>query len=94
VTFNKLGFTVAPLSSENKDNFDVTTGVYIKSVDRNSTSSARGLTQNGVILYADRQEIKTTGQLKKIIDSKKSGEAIMFKVKYSNANLLIAVEIP
>jgi serine protease Do len=94
VTFSKLGFTVAPLSSENKDNFDVTSGVFIKSVDKNSSAAARGLGPNGVILSADMQEIKTTGQLKKIIDSKKSGEAIMFKIKYSNANILVAVEIP
>lgn len=94
VNFAKLGFTAAPLSAENKDNFDVTSGVFIKSVDRNSVAAARGLSPNGVIISADRQEVKSTGQLKKIIDSKKSGEAIMFKVKYSNANLLIAVEIP
>ncbi len=93
VNFNKLGFTVAPLTKEQKDQLNVSNGVYIVSVKRDSQAAQRGMAPNGVIVTADMQEIKTTGQLKKIIDSKSSGDAIMFKCKYADNTRLIALEI-
>ncbi|OGU55829.1 MAG: hypothetical protein A2X64_11345 [Ignavibacteria bacterium GWF2_33_9] len=94
VTFKDLGFSVTGLSQSDKDALKVKSGVMIKSVDRDSPAAARGIQPNGVITSADMQDIATTGQLKKIINSKKSGDAIMFKIKYANNHILVAVEIP
>lgn len=94
VTFDKLGFSITALTQKQKDDFGVKQGVFVKSVDRSKSASKRGLSPNGIIVSADMQEISSTGQLKKIIDSKSPGEPILFKVRYDNNNVLIALEIP
>lgn len=93
INFDKLGFSVEPLSKEQKSQLKINNGVFIKSVKRGSQAASRGMAPNGVIVSADMQEIKTTNQLKKIIDAKAPGDAIMFKCKYEDNTRLIALEI-
>jgi len=93
VSFDKLGFSVAPLTSEQKREFDVKNGVYITKVQRFTHASERGLMPNGVIVKVDRKELKSTGELKDILESKKKGETVMFQVKYKERNQIIALEI-
>jgi len=93
VTFDKFGFSVTPLSSEQKKEFDVKNGVYISRVQRFSHAAERGLSPNGVIVKVDRKDLKTTGQLKDILESKQKGETVMFQVKYKERNQIVALEI-
>jgi len=93
VSFDKLGFSVAPLTSEQKREFDVKNGVYITKVQRFTHASERGLMPNGVIVKVDRKELKSTGELKDILESKKKGETVMFQVKYKERNQIVALEI-
>jgi len=93
ITFDKLGFSVTPLTAELRKEYDVTSGVFITSVSRFTHAAERGLMPNGVITRVDRSELKTTDQLKKIIDGKKPGETILFQVKYKERNAIVALEI-
>ncbi len=93
-SFPKLGFSVKPLTSSQKEDFEVDGGVFISNVNRSSVAAMRGLAPNGVIVSADRQQVKSVKDLKKIINSKKSGDAISMKVKYSDSWRVVSFEIP
>jgi len=97
VVFEKLGFTIEPLTSELRTRFDVQNGVFVSNVRRFSPAAERNLQQGTVIIKADRQDIKTTSQLKKIIDSKKSGETVLLNLRLrssNNVSIMVVLEIP
>jgi serine protease Do len=95
VTFEKLGFTIEPLTKDLETRFDIKNGVYVKDVKRFSPAAERNLGRNCVITKVDREDLKSTGQLKKIIESKNSGETILLNVKAQNSNhFMIVLEIP
>ncbi|HPO64060.1 MAG TPA: Do family serine endopeptidase [Candidatus Kapabacteria bacterium] len=94
VDFDKLGFTAETLNKDIKENFDVKQGAYVTKVKRYSLAEQRGLVPNGVIIKADRKEIKSPSDLKKIVDSKKSGETILLHLKYKDQTRIVAFEIP
>ncbi|MPN33407.1 Periplasmic serine endoprotease DegP [bioreactor metagenome] len=94
VTFSKLGFTIEPLTNEMKKRHEVKNGVFVKDVKRFSPAAERNLLPGCIILKADREEIKTTGQLKKIIESKKSGDAILLNLRQKSSNFMVVIEIP
>ena len=94
VEFEKLGFTIEPLQQKDKDNLDIENGVYVKNVKRYSPAYDAGIRPQSIIVKADRKDIKTTGQLKKIINSKKSGETILLNLKIGKFNTISVLEIP
>ena len=99
VEFDNFGFTIEPLTKEHKTRFDVSTGVYVKEVKRFSKAAERNLISNSVIMKADYQEIKSTGQLKKILNDKESGETILLNIRVRDGggntrNVMIVLEKP
>jgi serine protease Do len=94
VSFDKLGFSVAPLTDDIKKNLDITNGVLISKVEPYSPAANQGLVQNGVIVKMDKKDVNSPEQLKKMLDSKKPGDAILFQVKYQDSNRIVALEIP
>lgn len=90
----KLGLVVTPLDDNLKSEFNVKNGVYIKNVTKRSLIYERGLAPGGVILKVDDKEINSVRELKKIIDSKKPGDALILQIKYKDSTSLVAVEIP
>lgn len=94
ITFDKLGFTVESMDKKQKEDNEIESGVLVTRVDRMSIAARRGLFNGSIILEADSSPIKTPGDLKKKINAKKSGDAILFKVKYKDNTRLVAVDIP
>lgn len=94
VNFDKLGFTVMPLDAKVKENLDVTDGAYISSVQQAGPAARKGITTNGVIVSVSGQAVKSVAELKKIIDSKKPGEAVLLKIKYKDSMRAIPLGIP
>jgi len=94
IEFEKLGFSIQPLDATVKKELDIKQGAFISSVKPYSMAAERGLMPNGVILKADRREVKTTGDLEKIIKSKKPGDALLLQVQYKESTRIIAIEIP
>jgi len=74
-----------------QNRFDIKNGVFIKEVKRFSTASERNLRAGTVIVKADRQDIKSTGQLKNIIDSKDTGETILLNLRSRDGNNFMVV---
>ncbi len=85
---------VTPLDEKTKENFDVKNGVYLKNVTNRTLMQERGLLPGGVITKVDDQEITSVSQLKKILSSKKPGDAVLLRVKYKDTSTLVAIEIP
>ncbi len=94
VKFDNLGFTVESATNNQLKDFDVKNGVVITRVERFSIASERGLMPNGIIVKADRKDIKSPEDLRKIINSKKAGEGLLLQVKYRDTFRIIALEIP
>lgn len=94
VKIDKIGIEVKPLTGDLKKKYGVENGVLVSDVDVNSPTRKRGITPNTVILSADQQDINSATDLKKIIDSKKPGDAILLKVKSQDATRLVAIEVP
>jgi len=86
--------TVSELNSQLKSKFSVESGVYINSVKQFSEAFDRGLREGLVIIEADKNEINSVSELNSIIETKSTGDIIVFKVKTSDGLVrLIAVEI-
>ncbi len=94
VKFDKLGFSVVPLDSKVKEEYDVKSGVMISNVKRFGVASDRGLFQGGVITKADDEKITSTKQLEKLLDSKSKGDVVLLQVKYKDRNQFVALEMP
>ncbi len=94
VKFEKLGFKVEPVDKEVKEALRVENGAFISSVKRFSPAAERGLMPNGVIVKADRKDVKSPKELKEIIENKDKGEAILLQVKYKDSFRVVAIEIP
>ncbi|MCX7930839.1 MAG: Do family serine endopeptidase [Chlorobi bacterium] len=94
VTFDELGFSIAPLSAETKSKLDVTEGVEVTDVERYSEASMRGLTTNAVILRADRKPVRSPEELRSLINSKKPGEVVMLEVKTERGKQIISLRFP
>lgn len=94
VEFEKLGFSIRPIPQQIKDEYSISHGVIVANVERYSVAHDRGLFPNSVIIKADRKDIKTTGQLKEIINKKEGGDAILLTVRYQDRNIMVALPIP
>lgn len=93
VNFEKIGFEVSPIPEPMKEKMRIKNGALITKVERFSHAADRGLFPNGVIVRADRKEVKSPNDLKKIIESKSKGDVIMMQVKYLERNQIVALEI-
>lgn len=95
VAFKDLGFSVSPLSGEQKSSFGVSQGVFVTKVERTGRMAYRGLRSNTVILKADGKEISSPTQLRKIISAKSPGDGVMFVIKNGDGSKqAISVQMP
>lgn len=92
--FDALGFTVEPLNASLKEKFDIDHGAYISNVERYGIASNRRLFADGVIYKVDKQEINSVKELKKVLESKSKGQAVVLYVKYKDTSRIVALEIP
>lgn len=92
--FTKLGFTVESLKSDDEKTFDVESGAMVSKVKRYSVAESSYLTAGGVIFKADREKITSPSDLRRVINGKKPGDAVMLYVKYKNDSRVVAMEIP
>lgn len=93
-SFESIGLTVTDLTGSLKKEFEVDYGVYVKDVKHFSEAFNRGLRSGNVILEADKEKIKSVGQLESIISKKDKGDIIVLKVMTQQKDIrLIAIEL-
>jgi len=92
---DKLGLSVRPPTSDEKKELSISAGVVVSDVAVYSESFQRGLSRGDVIIEADRQEVTTPKELKKIFDAHKPGDAVLLRVRHgTDPARFVAVQIP
>jgi serine protease Do len=95
VKFESIGMTVRTLTAAEKRDLDVDSGVLVANVTPYGEAFNRNFRQNQVILEADRKPVASAGDLKKVFDSHRGGDAILFKVRADRQNTMyLSLELP
>lgn len=95
VKFDNLGLSVRPLTEEDRKNGDVVKGVIVSEVKPYGEAFSRDIRESDVIIEADRKEIQSPSELKKIIEARKPGDSILLRIKRQNgATAYVAVQLP
>lgn len=94
IEFEKVGLSVRNMTSQEKKTYDVKNGVYISGVKDFGNASNQGLGSGIIITKADKQNINSVKDLKKIFDEKKGG-AVLLNVQDSKGNTrFVGLQIP
>ncbi len=90
-----LGMSVRPLSAEDKRSLEVDKGVVVSDVKQFGEAFNRNIRSKDVILEADRQEVSSPSDLKKIIEARKPGDSILLRMKSPDrGTYFAAIQIP
>jgi serine protease Do len=93
-TFDDLGLTVKNLTSNDKSDFNVSSGVLITDVKPFSKAEDQRLFSGLVITEANKQKVENVNDFKNIVDEKK-GSALLIKVVDKDGNnRFVGLEIP
>jgi serine protease Do len=94
VTFDNIGLTVKNLSSNDKSELNVTSGVLITDVKPFSKAEDQRLFAGLVITEANKEKVENVNDFKKIVEEKK-GSALLIKVVDKDGNnRFVGIEIP
>lgn len=95
ITLDNLGLTVKDIPASVRKELKVENGVQIAEVKTFSEAYNRQLRAGDVIIEADKKKIDSVTDLKRVIESRKPGDAIMLRIKDRDGNLrFVAVQIP
>lgn len=94
VDFSSLGLSVRPMTAEEKRQLEVEQGVVVSDVKPFSEAFNRNLRKDQVILEADRKRVSSPSDLKKVLEAKKPGDAVLLKVKAGENTVYLAVQVP
>ncbi|MBK7257876.1 MAG: Do family serine endopeptidase [Ignavibacteriae bacterium] len=94
LSFDALGMTVRVLTAEEKKELEVERGVLVSDIKPFGEAAERGIGKHDVILEADRKPVSTPADLKKAIAARKSGDAILLRIKRAEQTAYLAIQIP
>lgn len=90
-----LGLSVQNADKAALKKYDAKNGVLVANVEPASEAFNRGVQQGDLIISVDGKNIDSSDQLKKIVNAKKPGDALLFRVKTaSKVSEFLALEIP
>jgi serine protease Do len=93
--FSSVGLTVRSLSAAEKKELDLDHGVVITEVKPFGEAAKSGLRQNMIVLDADRKPVGNASEFSRILQSKKSGGAILLRVRLDEETTsFLALQIP
>jgi serine protease Do len=90
IEFESLGLTVRDMTPTEEKTYDVDGGVIVSDVKQYSEAFNRQIGRNDAVVEADRQEVKSAKDLRKIIQSKKAGDSVLFRMKRSDGSAYYA----
>lgn len=95
VTFKGMGFTAEALNADSRADFGTQGGVLVTKVDGRGSAARRGLRANTVILSVDRKPVTSPDQVRQILSSKHSGDAVLLVIKDKDGTKqAITIEVP
>jgi serine protease Do len=90
-----LGMSIRALTAEEKKELGLEKGVLVTEVKRYGEADSRFLRPNQIILEADRKDVSSPSDLKKILDARKPGDSILLRVRQDDKTTnFVAVQIP
>lgn len=93
--FASLGLSVQNADKSTLKKYGSKHGVLVTNVEPASEAYNRGIQQGDLITSVDNKPIDNSGSLKKIVNSKKPGDALLFRVKTKNkVSEFLAIQIP
>jgi serine protease Do len=94
IKFDNLGLSVRPMTTEEKSSLDVKSGIIVSDVRPYKEAFDRGLREGDVVVEADRKEVDSPTEFKRIVDARKSGDSVLLRVKRPNGpTTYIALQI-
>lgn len=95
VSLETLGLVLRPLDSTTRSERGVDGGILVHDVERFSVAHDRNIVPGDIIVEADRKPVKSISDFKSIVESKKSGDALMMRVKGTDGTFrFVALSIP
>jgi serine protease Do len=94
--FENVGMSVRALTPEEKKQLSIERGVLVTEVKPYSEAFNRFIATNDVIVEADKKEMNSPGDLKKVIESHKPGDSVLLRIKRRDSQQIAftAVQIP
>lgn len=93
-SLENIGMSVRNLTSEDKERFDVASGVFITRVTPGSEAYDRGLSRNQVITHVSRQAVKNVADFERAIESSK-GKAVGLTIRTDQgASHFFSLKVP
>jgi len=94
-TLSSLGLSVQDADKETLGKYNAKQGVVVTAVNSGSEADERGIQKGDLITSVDNQPVKSPGDLEKIVNGHKPGDALLFRVTASNkTSAYLALEIP
>jgi serine protease Do len=89
-----LGLVVQEISPQTQRMFetDISKGVIITNVQNGSIASLAGLNPGDVILEINKQKVENLDDYRKVMDSVKAGQNVLFLVKRGSNTIYVALE--
>lgn len=92
--FKSLGFSVQKATNNIMSTRKVASEILVKEVRKFSEAETRGLRAGDIIIEIDKKSVNKIEEFETILKQKKSGEAIMLRVKDTNgSSRFVAIEI-
>jgi serine protease Do len=94
--FDNVGMSVRALTPQDKEQLKVDRGVLVTESKMYGEAYDRSIFENDVIVEADRKEVNSPADLKKILESHKPGDSVLLRVKRkdSDQEAFAAIQIP
>ena len=94
VSFDAIGLSVRALSAAERKQLKIEKGVVVTDVKHFGEAFNRGLRTDDVIVEADKTPVASPKDLQSALGKRKSGDAVMLRVKRASGSAFIAVQIP
>lgn len=91
--FDNIGFGVRPLTGDEKDD-ELRNGVVVAEVKPYSEAFNRGIAQDDIIVEADRKDVNSVGDLKRVVEGHKPGDSILLRIKREKTTTYVAIQVP
>ena len=92
--FESLGLSVRSMTADEKKQLEVDRGVIVTDVKQYGEAYNRAIGKDMVIVEADRKQISSPADLKKIVDARKPGDSVLLRIRSERGVSFVAVQIP
>jgi serine protease Do len=94
ISLDVIGMSVRALTADERKETKVDKGIVVTDVKHFGEAFNRGLRVGDVIVEADKNPVTSPKELQSALSKRKSGDALMLRVKRASGSAFIAIQIP